>query len=336
MSSSTASSYPLGSHDRPSGQSPEQYNALMRESRRYVPGTLTTPPLSPSSPISSKKKRNSTLHKPQPRSRNNIIDQDPFASISQPANMASSPPTRPSRANTVTLNDLYSPQSPLDKHYISSPITAHEPSFYADPVESTPPVASTSSSSPNNQLRRNGTTKGRKGMLGFMSDFLGSNKHIAISTPYDPVHLTHVGFNSTTGEFTGLPKEWQQLLQDSGISRIEQEKNPQAVMEIVKFYQEGSGRDVWDKMGTIAAPLRKPSHEDVGNPVSFNSYLDTSVSYARIYIAAYRATASQEISRSCAFCLSTSARATLDCYSLTRSFHFGTPSFCQGSNTVRC
>jgi p21-activated kinase 1 len=99
-------------------------------------------------------------------------------------------------------------------------------------------------------------------MLGFMSDFLGSNKPVAISTPYDPVHLTHVGFNSNTGEFTGLPKEWQQLLQESGISRVEQEKNPQAVMEIVKFYQEGGG-DVWDKMGAVAAPPRKQSHDDL-------------------------------------------------------------------------
>lgn len=87
-------------------------------------------------------------------------------------------------------------------------------------------------------------------MLGFVSDLLGSNKRVEISTPYDPVHLTHVGFNTSTGEFTGLPKEWQQLLQESGISRTEQERNPEAVMEIVKFYQEGGGGgDVWEKMG---------------------------------------------------------------------------------------
>ncbi|EJD46621.1 PBD-domain-containing protein, partial [Auricularia subglabra TFB-10046 SS5] len=79
-------------------------------------------------------------------------------------------------------------------------------------------------------------------------------KRPEISTPFDPVHLTHVGFNSSTGEFTGLPKEWQELLQESGISRLEQEKNPQAVMEIVKFYQEGraeAGADVWEKMGAV-------------------------------------------------------------------------------------
>ena len=106
-------------------------------------------------------------------------------------------------------------------------------------------------------------------MLGFMSDFLSSNKPVAISTPYDPVHLTHVGFNSSTGEFTGLPKEWQQLLQESGISRMEQEKNPQAVMEIVKFYQEGGG-DVWDKMGTVSAPPRDDADSSAAlqSPVS--------------------------------------------------------------------
>jgi p21-activated kinase 1 len=80
-----------------------------------------------------------------------------------------------------------------------------------------------------------------------------------------------VGFNSNTGEFTGLPKEWQQLLQESGISRVEQEKNPQAVMEIVKFYQEGGG-DVWDKMGAVAAPPRKQSHDDLKSSVSCTTF----------------------------------------------------------------
>jgi len=178
--------------------------------------------------------------------------------------MSAAPPARPSRVNTDTLHDLFAggPQpSALAQRRISAPIPPRpkDVDFYADPTEIMPPVASTSTT-PN--VKRSGTTKGKKGMLGFMSDFLGSNKSVAISTPYDPVHLTHVGFNSNTGEFTGLPKEWQQLLQESGISRVEQEKNPQAVMEIVKFYQEGGG-DVWDKMGAVAAPPRKPSQDDL-------------------------------------------------------------------------
>lgn len=72
------------------------------------------------------------------------------------------------------------------------------------------------------------------------------------------MHLTHVGFNSDTGEcksisffrtrskaradpaavlctVTGLPKEWQQTLQANGVTREEQEKNPQAVSYLDRF-----------------------------------------------------------------------------------------------------
>jgi p21-activated kinase 1 len=169
-----------------------------------------------------------------------------------------SPPTRPSRANTATLNDMFPDDNSLPNHQINSaPVT--QETFFAEHYETLPPLSAAEPAAivtPGGGRSRSGTTtvKAKKGMLGFMSDFLNPNKRPEISTPYDPVHLTHVGFNSSTGEFTGLPKEWQQLLQESGISRSEQEKNPQAVMEIVKFYQEGHSGDVWAKMGTVESP----------------------------------------------------------------------------------
>ncbi|KAG0199589.1 signal transducing kinase of the PAK [Mortierella sp. GBA30] len=86
-----------------------------------------------------------------------------------------------------------------------------------------------------------------------MSDLLSSDKKIEISSPYNPVHLTHVGYNLDTGEFTGLPKEWQQLLQESGISKQDQAAHPQAVIDIIGFYtdsQKGKQNDeVWNKFG---------------------------------------------------------------------------------------
>ncbi|PWN51839.1 Pkinase-domain-containing protein [Violaceomyces palustris] len=92
------------------------------------------------------------------------------------------------------------------------------------------------------------------GFVNSMSDVFSAQKKIEISTPYDPVHLTHVGFNSDTGEFTGLPREWQQLLSDHGITKQDQEANPQAVMDIVAFYQDtqnnaDSDDAVWRKFG---------------------------------------------------------------------------------------
>jgi p21-activated kinase 1 len=180
-------------------------------------------------------------------------------------------PPRPSRANTTTLNDIFPTQSTMAQRRISTPVIGsigfhdharhgeeeevHSSHPLLNPIGDSPPVPQLPSSFTTNgtgttRARSATVTKGKKGMLGFVSDLLGSNKRVEISTPYDPVHLTHVGFNTSTGEFTGLPKEWQQLLQESGISRMEQERNPEAVMEIVKFYQEGGGGgDVWDKMG---------------------------------------------------------------------------------------
>jgi hypothetical protein len=108
---------------------------------------------------------------------------------------------------------------------------------------------------------RSGPKSGIKSMFGGFLDMLSDKKKVEISTPYDPVHLTHVGFNVDTGEFTGLPKEWQQLLSDSGISKQEQMAHPQAVADIVAFYNDatkkeaarpgGEDDDVWQKFGGV-------------------------------------------------------------------------------------
>ncbi|KAI9493130.1 kinase-like domain-containing protein [Zychaea mexicana] len=87
-----------------------------------------------------------------------------------------------------------------------------------------------------------------------------SLKNLEISTPYNTRHLTHVGFDAHTGEFTGLPSNWNVLLKHSGITRTEQEQNPQAVIKAIEFYQETQGRDeeaVWQKIpnGTISSAM---------------------------------------------------------------------------------
>jgi len=89
--------------------------------------------------------------------------------------------------------------------------------------------------------------------------FGGAPRKPEISIPYDPVHLTHVGVDASTGEFIGLPRQWQILLQHSGITRQEQEQNPQAVMDIVAFYQDaaqeqqpgGENDNVWTKFPSV-------------------------------------------------------------------------------------
>ncbi|KMU74242.1 signal transducing kinase of the PAK [Coccidioides immitis] len=94
---------------------------------------------------------------------------------------------------------------------------------------------------------------GRKksGFSSFVNSMLGSPRNIKISAPENPVHVTHVGYDNETGQFTGLPKEWQRMLQESGISKKEQEEHPQTMVNIMKFYEKNaSGKDdegVWHK-----------------------------------------------------------------------------------------
>uniref|UniRef100_A0A060T898 non-specific serine/threonine protein kinase n=1 Tax=Blastobotrys adeninivorans TaxID=409370 RepID=A0A060T898_BLAAD len=95
------------------------------------------------------------------------------------------------------------------------------------------------------------------GALG-QSQNSSSSSSLKISDPYDAVHLTHVGFNFETGEFTGMPKEWEILLQNSGISKSEAQQHPQAVIDVMKFYQDNADSDrddgVWKKFEKSKAP----------------------------------------------------------------------------------
>lgn len=63
--------------------------------------------------------------------------------------------------------------------------------------------------------------------------------NIKISTPFNAKHVAHVGIDDN-GSYTGLPIEWERLLLASGISKIEQQQHPQAVMDIVAFYQDSN------------------------------------------------------------------------------------------------
>lgn len=42
----------------------------------------------------------------------------------------------------------------------------------------------------------------KSGFSGFMTSLVGSQKKPTISAPENPVHVTHVGYDSSTGQFT--------------------------------------------------------------------------------------------------------------------------------------
>lgn len=109
---------------------------------------------------------------------------------------------------------------------------------------------------PVTNLNNQSPTKKSIGMKGMFASFVqsvrGSNSVIkshkrnnsstrSISTPYNPQHVHHVGFDNETGEFVGLPESWQSLLVTNGISKKEQEKNMNTIIDVVQFYQDVSG-----------------------------------------------------------------------------------------------
>ncbi|KAF2136270.1 uncharacterized protein K452DRAFT_138269 [Aplosporella prunicola CBS 121167] len=104
------------------------------------------------------------------------------------------------------------------------------------------------------KLSRPDTLKKTKtGFTNFVSGLVGSPRRPTISTPTNPLHVTHVSIDNDTGEFTGLPREWQQILKANGIDEQEQKKNPEVLTDVVAFYQENtssrSDDHIWDKIG---------------------------------------------------------------------------------------
>lgn len=61
-----------------------------------------------------------------------------------------------------------------------------------------------------------------------------------ISYPTNFEHTVHVGFDPVSGEFTGMPEAWSRLLMNSNISKQEQKNNPQAVLDVLNWYDTSS------------------------------------------------------------------------------------------------
>ncbi|KAK9450025.1 kinase-like domain-containing protein [Limtongia smithiae] len=61
---------------------------------------------------------------------------------------------------------------------------------------------------------------------------------LGVSSPTNFTHKVHVGFDPSSGGFTGLPESWARLLNASAITQEDYVKNPQAVIEALEFYSE--------------------------------------------------------------------------------------------------
>lgn len=82
------------------------------------------------------------------------------------------------------------------------------------------------------------TLQGLKGLFSSKKDKHAKENERQISEigmPTNVVHDIHVGKNKATGELEGLPKTWQRIM-DSQITKDEQNQNPDAAYQAVRFY----------------------------------------------------------------------------------------------------
>jgi len=81
---------------------------------------------------------------------------------------------------------------------------------------------------------------------------------LVISPPSNFEHTVHVGFDPHTGEFTGMPQSWAILLRDANITESEQKKNPQAVLDVLNYYDSSSKGNQESKFMTVSAGYKSP------------------------------------------------------------------------------
>ncbi|RMD43413.1 hypothetical protein DV735_g1745, partial [Chaetothyriales sp. CBS 134920] len=161
---------------------------------------------------------------------------------------------------------LTGPDLCIQQPSLSGPI----PPGGAPMMEATPPRSDSGTRSPQRLSGDPHLTRPSLGMYkksgfsSFVSSMLGSPRTIKISAPENPLHMIHVGYDNDTGQFTGLPQEWQRILTDNGIPKKEQEQNPEMMMNIMQTYKSNLGdKDdgVWHKFDHS-----KVSQSPIGSP----------------------------------------------------------------------
>lgn len=159
---------------------------------------------------------------------------------------------QPKTATAVNTTSPYpNTASSFPQRSITTPMTQHSSIFATSSPGMLSPGLGMGVSAPKASSGKKRKSGGGR-MKGVLSSMFGKTKNsnaspsnpaaspelsLKISTPFNAKHVAHVGVDQN-GSYTGLPIEWERLLSASGISKIEQQQHPQAVMDIVAFYQD--------------------------------------------------------------------------------------------------
>lgn len=108
--------------------------------------------------------------------------------------------------------------------------------------------SSSSSSSSNNN---HNTLNHHHHNNGILASQGGADKSI-ISAPTGFEHTVHISYDPVRGEFTGIPDNWARLLREADISKSEQKNNPEAVLNVLKWFERSNNHNKEIKFMNIA------------------------------------------------------------------------------------
>jgi len=212
----------------------------LSETQSQAPLKGSEPPISSNSPIPSRNP--SRNHPTQPNASRNMSTSTMNTVVRTPP-----PPPPPATSNSFTGNLSSKPVAKTARNITTpmSPIVQQSMIYQNNSPNSSSPSASSSSKKGKNGNRVKGVFnqifgKNKTGSGNLSSQgSSATDSSMKISTPFNPKHVAHVAVDDD-GTYTGLPVEWERLLSASGISKKEQEQHPQAVMDIVAFYQDSN------------------------------------------------------------------------------------------------
>lgn len=73
-----------------------------------------------------------------------------------------------------------------------------------------------------------------------------------ISAPTGFEHTVHISYDPVKGQFMGMPENWARLLKEADISKSEQENNPEAVLNVLKWFERSNNHHKEIKFMNIA------------------------------------------------------------------------------------
>lgn len=73
-----------------------------------------------------------------------------------------------------------------------------------------------------------------------------------ISAPTGFEHTVHISYDPIKGQFLGMPENWARLLKEADISKSEQENNPEAVLNVLKWFERSNNHHKEIKFMNIA------------------------------------------------------------------------------------